>query len=331
MFLALKLAMGITVQPLVADQWPTDWLFETPGFAKVMSRRRFQLLSSCLHFVNNATAVRDERGRHVDPLFKVRPVLSRVTRSFRSLYHPRQQVAIDEQMIAFKGRFSFKQYLPKKPMKWGLKAFVLAESATGYVFEYDVYMGKHRTADSSVEDDEADATGTEGVVRKLVRHLGAGHRVFMDNFYSSPKLFQHLASSQRMASVGTVRINRRGLPQAVKQRVAKGDPPRFWRKGPLMALSWMDKMKVTLLSTIHDNATVSKRVRSRQGAEGFRNIVKPACVDDYNTHMGGVDRCDQLLSYYEWPHKHQKWYLTMFHRLLEFHHSNYSSFLFLFW
>ena len=234
-FLALKLAMGITVQPLVADHWRTDWLFETPGFAKVMSRRRFQLLSSCLHFVNNATAVRDEHGRHVDPLFKVRPVLSRLTRSFRSLYQPRQQVAIDEQMIAFKGRLSFKQYLPKKPTKWGLKAFVLAESATGYVFEYDVYTGKHRTADSSDEDedDEADATGTKGVVRKLVRHLGAGHTVFMDNFYSSPKLFQHLASSQRMASVGTVRINRRGLPQAVKQ-VAKGNPPRFGER----AHSW---------------------------------------------------------------------------------------------
>ena len=37
-FLALKLAMGITVQPLVADHWRTNWLFETPGFAKVMSR-----------------------------------------------------------------------------------------------------------------------------------------------------------------------------------------------------------------------------------------------------------------------------------------------------
>ena len=84
-----------------------------------------------------------------------------------------------------------------------------------------------------------------------------------------------------------------------------------------MAISWMDKKNVTLLSTIHDNATVSKRVRSRQGAEGFRNVVKPACVDDYNAHMGGVDRCDQLLSYYEWPHKHQKWFLTIFHRLLE--------------
>ena len=133
-FLALKLAMGITVQPLVADHWRTDWLFETPGFAKVMSRRRFQLLSSCLHFVNNATAVHDERGRHVNPLFKVRPVLLRLTKSFRSLYHPRQQVAIDEQMIAFKRRLYFKRYLPKKPTKWGLKAFVLAESATGYVY-----------------------------------------------------------------------------------------------------------------------------------------------------------------------------------------------------
>ena len=100
--------------------------------------------------------------------------------------------------------------MPKKPTKWGLKAFVLAESATGYVFEYDVYTGKHRTADSSDEDedDEADATGTEGVVRKLVRHLGAGHTVFMDNFYSS--LSRRLSYSSTSLPVNAW-LRRRGI------------------------------------------------------------------------------------------------------------------------
>ena len=34
-------------------------------------------------------------------------------------------------MIGFKGRVSFIQYCPLKPTKWGLKAFVLADSETG--------------------------------------------------------------------------------------------------------------------------------------------------------------------------------------------------------
>lgn len=45
-------------------------------------------------------------------------------------------------MIAFKGRFFAKQYMPKKPSQWGLKALVCAESETGYLLEAEIYLGK---------------------------------------------------------------------------------------------------------------------------------------------------------------------------------------------
>ena len=48
---------------------------------------------------------------------------------------------MDESMIAFKGRLGFVQYLPKKPIKWGLKAFVLADGVTGYVCNWRLYTG----------------------------------------------------------------------------------------------------------------------------------------------------------------------------------------------
>ena len=38
---------------------------------------------------------------------------------------------MDESMIAFKGRLSFIQYLPNKPHKWGMKAYVLTDSVSG--------------------------------------------------------------------------------------------------------------------------------------------------------------------------------------------------------
>jgi hypothetical protein len=44
-------------------------------------------------------------------------------------------------MISFKGRLSFLQYLLKKPHKWGMKAWVLADSASGYV-GWKLYTGK---------------------------------------------------------------------------------------------------------------------------------------------------------------------------------------------
>ena len=45
-------------------------------------------------------------------------------------------------MIPFKGRLSFKQYIKNKPVKWGIKAFVLSDATNGYVFRMQVYTGK---------------------------------------------------------------------------------------------------------------------------------------------------------------------------------------------
>ena len=51
-------------------------------------------------------------------------------------------MSIDESMIGFKGRLSFLQYMPKKPTKWGMKAYVLADSKTGYTYSWRLYTGK---------------------------------------------------------------------------------------------------------------------------------------------------------------------------------------------
>ena len=44
-------------------------------------------------------------------------------------------------MIAFKGRLSFRQYLPAKPTKYGIKGWMAADSSNGYVVNFSVYLG----------------------------------------------------------------------------------------------------------------------------------------------------------------------------------------------
>jgi len=46
-------------------------------------------------------------------------------------------------MIGSKDRLGFIEYMTKKPTKWGLKAFALSESATGYTLNWILYTGKH--------------------------------------------------------------------------------------------------------------------------------------------------------------------------------------------
>lgn len=37
-------------------------------------------------------------------------------------------------MIPFRGRISIRQYMKDKPVKWGVKAFILADSHNGYAY-----------------------------------------------------------------------------------------------------------------------------------------------------------------------------------------------------
>ena len=74
--------------------------------------------------------------------YKIRPLLDAIVSSFRSVYTPKQHISIDDTMIGFKGRLSWVQYMPKKPTKWGIKAWGLADGSNGYVWNFKLYTGK---------------------------------------------------------------------------------------------------------------------------------------------------------------------------------------------
>ena len=146
-----------------------------------------------------------------------------------------------------------------------------------------------------------------------------GHFVFMDNFYSSPKLYAKL-ETKKIGACGTVRGNMRGVPKELLQqniKLKKGDDPVFMRSGNMVACAWHDTKRLTLLSTIDTNLTVDKEIRSKDHAIGHRTVEKHVAVARYNRSMAGVDRFDQMLGTYQYPHKSVKWYHTLYHRARE--------------
>ena len=52
-------------------------------------------------------------------------------------------------------------------------------------------------------------------------------------------------------------------------------------------MKWKDKREELMMSTFHDD---TKRRRTRLAADGVETIEKPAAVEEYNQHMGGVDK-----------------------------------------
>lgn len=65
---------------------------------------------------------------------------------FTTVYSPSQNLSVDETLIKFKGRVQFRQFLPLKRSRFGLKGFVVADSATGYVLDTMIYTGKEGPA-----------------------------------------------------------------------------------------------------------------------------------------------------------------------------------------
>ena len=65
---------------------------------------------------------------------KIQPFIDLIIPLFQRHLNPSQELSIDEAMIAFRGRGGFRQYIRGKPQPWGIKAYVLSESRTGYMY-----------------------------------------------------------------------------------------------------------------------------------------------------------------------------------------------------
>ncbi|XP_041473210.1 piggyBac transposable element-derived protein 4-like [Lytechinus variegatus] len=123
-------------------------------------------------------------------------------------------------------------------------------------------------------------------------YLNCGHHIYMDNLFSSPSLYEELVANQTGAC-GTLRANRRGVPDAIKvHKPKKGDEPLVLKEGELAFISWADKRPVKLITLIHNGSTFVKEVRARNGPDHRRRYTKPKAIKHYSKNMGGVDLAD---------------------------------------
>ena len=308
-FIALILVIGLTERSSFTLYWTTDPLLEIPGFRKVMSRDRFLSILTFLHLCNNEEALpRDNPA--FDKIFKVRPLVELLVPLWQYYFKPSKEISVDESMIAFKGRTELMQYMPQKPSKWGMKGWGLADSKSGYMYNWSFYTGR-------------DNTRTEhGLAHRVVTDLarvvyGKGHVIYMDNFFSSPALFNELADNQ-LGACGTFRINRQGIPATIKQTKLKaGDPTVTARVDNTLFLSWFDKRQVNVMTNVHSSETFHKTVRSKHHPDNVRHVEKPVAIESYSRNMGGVDRADKGLSHYLFSHRSMKWWKKVFFYLLE--------------
>ena len=132
-----------------------------------------------------------------------------------------ENLCVDEQMVPFKGVSSMKQYIPSKPTTWGYKIFVLADNS-GVVYDFIPYEGKITEVSNPNVPDLGPSSNS---VLHLVECIpeGQNFKLYCDNWFTSLKLIDHLAS-RKIWVCGTIQERRlHGLSfKSEKQLSASG-------------------------------------------------------------------------------------------------------------
>ncbi|XP_066457722.1 piggyBac transposable element-derived protein 4-like [Eleutherodactylus coqui] len=289
-FLGLTLNMGIVKKPTIRSYWASSPTHATPVFSAVMPRHRYEEILRFLHFNDNLQAL-PRTDPNYDRLFKIRPLMTYFNEIFKTHYTPEKNLSIDESLMSFKGRLRFRQYIPTKRARYGVKLYKLCESETGYTTTFRIYEGRDSKINPPRCPPNLSISGK--IVWELIQpFLHKGYHLYTDNFYTSVPLFKLLHTSSTGAC-GTIRKNKKGFPQRlVGKQIPKGTSV-FFHSDELLAVIFRDRKDVFALSTIHTNAT--EAVRERGSASDKQ---KPECIINYNKFMGGVDLADQVLQPY---------------------------------
>lgn len=207
-FMSIVIYMGLVTLPKIRDYWSKKVLYNNEFIkATNMSRNRFQALLSTIHFTDNENCPQDH---------KIEWLVKAINRKFQSSIDVGKKCCIDESMIPFQGRLSFRQYIPNKKHKYEVKLFKLCVEG-GFTHTIKVYAGKETPSVNA-------GLLSQNIVCEMAQPLfGAGRECYTDNFYTSVVLAKKLLENKTHL-IRTLRIRRKHNPKPVTDaKLKKGD------------------------------------------------------------------------------------------------------------
>ena len=156
-----------------------------------------------LHFEDNLQKLSPKESESFDRLWKFRPLFDNLLRHFQEGLLPESHQSINEHMCKFKGKRLMCQYMKNKPIKWGFKFWFWCGYRSGYLYQFDMYLGKMSKTEFGLG---------ESVVLSLCKNLKNSYcYVFFDNFFTSPNLMLKLFEVGIYPS-GTIRSKQKHMP-----------------------------------------------------------------------------------------------------------------------
>lgn len=298
-FLGLLYLLGV----YRANRLNLDELWSSDGdgiekFRLTMSQRRFRFLMRCLRFDDRDS--RPER-RATDRLAPIREIFEKFIVNCQNNYSLGCNTTIDEMLVGFRGRCGFRQYIPSKPRKYGIKVFSLVDAKLFYTYNMEIYAGKQQQDLSNKPVD---------VVKRLATPIyGSGRNITMDNWFTDFNLLKDLGE-QKLSLVGTLKKNKIQIPSdftTIRDRPVSSTLFGFRKEG--MVLSYIPKKgkNVILLSSLHDDDGIDP-----ESGEAKKSSV----ITFYNSTKAGVDAVDQMSETYNVARNTKRWTMAVFFSML---------------
>ena len=322
-FLGLVQWMGLVRLGTLESYWAKHGIYKQCIPRLIMPRNRFQALLSMIHFSNN------EEIQQGDRLAKIQPLVELLQKNFQHFFTPDEDIVIDETLIPWRGRLIFRQYIPNKAHRYGVKLFKLC-SVDGYTWAMKIYSGKSRTG-------ERELGLAKNVCLELLQGLlNQGRTLYVDNFYSSYELALCLLEKQTHV-VGTLRAKKKGISKEVLDaKLKRGEAISREDENGVVVLKWRDTRDVRMLTTKHaptmvpinlpqsqtspgpqanpmtnqpsTSATPDQPQSSNRRRRSQKTTEKPLPIIAYNKAKAGIDLSDQMASYVTTMRKGVKWY-----------------------
>jgi len=179
-------------------------------------------------------------------LAPIRNIYEKFVVACEANYTPGTGCTVDEYLHGFRGRFSFKQYIPNKPSKYGFKVYVLADSETFYLVSSKIYTGSGTHSPGL-------PVPTQAVLDLVPSVSGKSRNITTDNYYTSIPLAMEL-KSLKLILVGTMKKNKACIPPSF---LAKADEGRVQyafdhaNNFTLLPVAPNKNKRVVFLSTMH--------------------------------------------------------------------------------
>lgn len=266
-----------------------------------MSEQRFRFLLRCLRFDD----VRDRHLRkEIDKLAPIREVFEIIVHNFQKYFSPSEYLTVDEQLLAFRGNCPFRQFIPSKPAKYGLKTFALVDAKTAYTVHLETYVGLQPDGPYKQSNSPHDV-----VIRMVEPIAGTNRNVTGDNWFSTYSLTESL-KDRGLTYVGTLRRNRREIPLEFlpnKQRTQYSSLFGFQKDKTLVSYCPKKNKSVLLISTMHHDDVIDISTGDAK---------KPEIITFYNMTKVGVDLVDQLSQKNNVARNTRRWPMVVFYNLL---------------